>query len=193
MGSVILRRAHILHAMATSGSPAPRDIALHGPIFDVERVMVPTRSGGTALRHIVRHPGAVCVAGVLDDGRLVSIRNYRVAVGEWMEEFCAGKLERGEDPMHAAHREFLEETGYRAGRIERLGTFFTSPGFADELMHAFVARELTHVGQDLQEDERIEVVLSTPEELASRIRSGAIRDGKTISTWALLGLAGHGR
>jgi len=165
---------------------------LHGPIFDVERMLVPTRSGGTALRHIVRHPGAVCVAGLLDDGRLVSIRNYRIAAGEWMEEFCAGKLERGEDPLHAAHRELLEETGYRAGRIERLGTFFTSPGFADELMHAFVARELTYAGQDLQDDERIEVVLSTPEEFASRIRAGEVRDAKTISTWALLGLAGHG-
>jgi ADP-ribose pyrophosphatase len=178
--------------MANSGSPAPRDIVLHGPIFDVERMMVPTRSGDAALRHIVRHPGAVCVAGVLDDGRLVSIRNYRIAVGDWMEEFCAGKLERGEDPLHAAHREFLEETGYRAGRIDRLGTFFTSPGFADEIMHAFVARDLTHVGQDLQDDERIEVLLSAPDAFASRIRSGEVRDGKTISTWALLGLAGHG-
>jgi ADP-ribose pyrophosphatase len=176
--------------MSNAGSPAPRDIVLAGPIFDVERVMVTTR-GGQALRHIVRHPGAVCVAGVLDDGRLVSIRNWRVAVGDWLEEFCAGKLERGEDPEHAARREFLEETGYRAGRIERLGTFLTSPGFADELMHAFVARDLTHVGQSLQDDERIEVLLSDPAEFASRIRSGAVRDGKTIGTWALLGLSGH--
>lgn len=155
-------------------------------------MMVPTR-GGQALRHIVRHPGAVCVAGILGDGRLVSIRNFRVAVGEWLEEFCAGKLERGEDPAHAAAREFLEETGYRARRIERLGTFFTSPGFADEAMHAFVARDLVHVGQELQDDERIEVVLSEPADFASRIRTGAVRDGKTISTWALLGLSGHGR
>ena len=177
--------------MSSADSHAPRDIVLHGPIFDVERMMVPTHSGGRALRHIVRHPGAVCVAGVLDDGRLVSIRNFRVAVGEWLEEFCAGKLERGEDPAHAAAREFLEETGYRAGRIDRLGTFFTSPGFADEVMHAFVARELVHVGQSLQDDERIEVVLSDAADFASRIRSGEVRDGKTIATWALLGLGGH--
>ena len=177
--------------MASADPTASRDIVLTGPIFDVERMMVPTRAGERALRHIVRHPGAVCVAGVLDDGRLVSIRNFRVAVGEWLEEFCAGKLERGEDPSDAARREFLEETGYRAGRIERLGTFLTSPGFADEVMHAFVARDLKHVGQRLQDDERIEVVLSSPAEFASRIRSGAVRDGKTISTWALLGLVSH--
>ncbi len=188
----MLRRAPILSAMASADSPASRDIVLHGPIFDVERMMVRTR-GGDALRHIVRHPGAVCVAGILDDGRLVTIRNFRVAVGEWLEEFCAGKLERGEDPAHAAAREFREETGYRTGRIERLGTFLTSPGFADEVMHAFVARDLVHVGQDLQDDERIEVVLSDPADFASRIRSGAVRDGKTISTWALLGLCSHGR
>ncbi|MBU3729368.1 MAG: NUDIX hydrolase [Phycisphaerales bacterium] len=177
--------------MASADPTASRDIVLTGPIFDVERMMVPTRAGERALRHIVRHPGAVCVAGVLDDGRLVSIRNFRIAVGEWLEEFCAGKLERGEDPSDAARREFLEETGYRAGRIERLGTFLTSPGFADEVMHAFVARDLKHVGQRLQDDERIEVVLSSPAEFASRIRSGAVRDGKTISTWALLGLVSH--
>lgn len=187
----MLRRAPILNMMASEDSPAPRDIVLHGPIFDVERMMLPTRAGGRALRHIVRHPGAVCVAGVLDDGRLVTIRNFRVAVGEWLEEFCAGKLERGEDPAHAAAREFLEETGYRAGRIERLGTFLTSPGFADELMHAFVARELAHAGQRLQDDECIEVVLSRPEDFAARIRAGEVRDGKTIATWALLGLCGH--
>ena len=178
--------------MANSDPSPPRDIVLSGPIFEVERVSVPMRSGERAIRHIVRHPGAVCVAGVLGDGRLVSIRNYRIAVGEWLEEFCAGKLERGEDPAHAAAREFLEETGYRAGTIDRLGTFFTSPGFADEVMHAFVARDLTHVGQSLQDDERIEVMLSDPSEFASRIRSGEVRDAKTISTWALLALSGHG-
>jgi ADP-ribose pyrophosphatase len=177
--------------MAHANPAAPRDIVLSGPIFDVERLLVPTRSGERATRHIVRHPGAVCVAGVLGDGRLVSIRNYRVAVGEWLEEFCAGKLERGEDPADAARREFLEETGYSAGRIERLGTFFTSPGFADESMHAFVATDLTHMGQRLQDDERIEVLLSSAADFAARIRSGAIRDGKTISAWALLGLSGH--
>ena len=187
----MLRGAPILRMMSNAGPLAHRDIVLSGPIFDVERIEVPTRSGVRAVRHIVRHPGAVCVAGVLDDGRLVSIRNFRVAVGEWLEEFCAGKLERGEDPAHAAQRELLEETGYRAGHIERLGTFLTSPGFADEVMHAFVARDLTPVGQSLQDDERIEVVLSTPSDFAQRIRTGAVRDGKTISTWALLGLAGH--
>lgn len=178
--------------MANAGSPESRDIVLAGPIFDVERIIAPTR-GGEALRHIVRHPGAVCVVGELGDGRLVSIRNFRIAVGEWLEEFCAGKLERGEDPEHAARRELVEETGYRAGCIERLGTFLTSPGFADEVMHAFVARDLTYVGQSLQDDERIEVLLSLPDEFAARIRSGAVRDGKTISTWALLGLSNHGR
>jgi len=168
-----------------------RDMVLRGPIFDVERVTVRMRSGADAVRHIVRHPGAVCVAGILPDGQLVSIRNYRIAVGEWLEEFCAGKLERGEVPHHAAAREFLEETGYRAGRVEPLGTFYTSPGFADELMHAFVALDLEHVGQRLQDDERIEVLRSAPADFARRIAAGAIRDGKTISTWALLRQLGH--
>ena len=100
----MLRSGPILRGMARVDPSASRDIVLTGPVFNGERMMVRTRAGGTARRHIVRHPGAVCVAGVLDDGRLVSIRNYRVAVGEWLEEFCAGKLEQGEDPADAAAR-----------------------------------------------------------------------------------------
>lgn len=164
-----------------------------GPVFGVERMRIRMRSGAEAVRDIVRHPGAVCVAGLLGDGRLVTIRNYRIAVGEWLEEFCAGKLERGEDPRDAAARELAEETGYRASSVEPLGCFYTSPGFADERMYAFLATGLQHVGQALQDDERIEVHARTREELAEMVRSGAVRDGKTIATWTLVELRLRGQ
>ncbi|MSR43804.1 MAG: NUDIX hydrolase [Phycisphaerales bacterium] len=159
------------------------EIVLRGSVFAVERLTVQLRSGGRADRHIVRHPGAVCVMGILDDGRLVTIRNFRITTGRWLAEFCAGKLEAGEDPILAAHRELIEETGYRAQRVESLGSFYTSPGFTDELMHAFVATGLTACPSQLQEDERIEVVLRTLEEWVDLIRAGEVCDGKTMATF----------
>jgi ADP-ribose pyrophosphatase len=158
---------------------------LQGEVFDVDRVEWTDASGRALVRHIVRHPGAVTVVPVLDDGRLVMIRNWRVSVERWLLEFCAGKLERGEEPAAAAARELVEETGHRAAMIRPLGTYLTSPGFADERMHAFEATGLVEVPRSLQPGERIEVVLHTPDELERLIGQGAVEDGKTITAFAL--------
>ncbi len=173
---------------------APRVVHV-GPFFSVERreFTNPRDAAAPAIvRDIVRHPGAVAVVPVLEDGRLVLIRNHRVAVDEWLIELCAGKLERGEEPVLAAGRELIEETGYRADTMTALGTFFTSPGFADERMHVFEARGLHAVPQALEDGERIEVILRTPEETMGMIESGEIKDGKTIAglmLWWRRGLA----
>jgi len=171
------------HQQQENQTEPQRDIVLQSSVFAVERLQVTLRGGETAVRHIVRHPGAVCVLGVLDDGRLVTIRNFRVAIGKWMNEFCAGKLEPGEDPLHAAGRELEEETGYQAGSIESLGIFYTSPGFTDELMYAFVARQLRPCPARLELDERIEVVLRTADEFAQLVRTGEVCDAKTMATF----------
>ncbi|MFZ4066234.1 MAG: NUDIX hydrolase [Phenylobacterium sp.] len=81
-----------------------------GTVFAVERVSFRDDTGREIVRDVVRHPGAVTVIPVLDDGRLVMIRNWRVAVGAWLDEFCAGKLEPGEDPALAAARELRWKT-----------------------------------------------------------------------------------
>lgn len=164
----------------------PRDGSLihRGAVFSVERVRYVGRAGRELERDVVRHPGAVTVIPVLEDGRLVMIRNWRVTVERWLEEFCAGKLEPGEPPASAAARELEEECGYRAGRVEPVGTFLTSPGFADERMHVFEARLLEPVPRRLEEGEEIEVVLRTPDEVAAMIRDGRIEDGKTIGAFA---------
>ncbi|MFO0894645.1 MAG: NUDIX hydrolase [Phycisphaerales bacterium] len=158
---------------------------LRSEVFSVDRLELTDASGAPLVRHVVRHPGAVVVVPETGDGRLVMIRNFRVAVQEWLWEFCAGKLERGEDPALAAGRELEEETGHHAARIARLGEFFTSPGFADERMHAFAASGLSRVPQRLEPGERIEVEILPVAEVETMIHDGRIRDGKTIAAFAL--------
>ncbi|MBM4100652.1 MAG: NUDIX hydrolase [Phycisphaerae bacterium] len=163
--------------------PEQRDIVLRSHVFDVERMTIPLRGGQMGQRHIVRHPGAVCVMAVRGDGSLVTIRNKRIAVDEWLHEFCAGKLERGEDPADAARRELEEETGHTAGRIASLGTFYTSPGFTDERMHAFLATDLTSCPTRLEADERIEVQFVEQARFERMIAAGEVCDGKTLATY----------
>jgi ADP-ribose pyrophosphatase len=157
-----------------------------GPVFRVERLTFAAAEGDTPrVKDVVRHPGAVTVIAVRDDGRLVLVRNRRVAVDRWLLEFCAGKLERGEDPAAAAGRELEEETGYSASRIEPLGAFFTSPGFTDEVMHVFLATGLRPVPQRLEPGEEIEVIELGEDSLRSAVASGGILDGKTLGAYLL--------
>jgi ADP-ribose pyrophosphatase len=164
-------------------SHEPRHIVLRTHVFDVEQMHIPLRGGQMAERHIVRHPGAVCVMALRSNGTIVTIRNQRIAVDEWLHEFCAGKLERGEDPTDAARRELEEETGHVAGTMTSLGAFYTSPGFTDERMHAFVATDLTTCPTRLEADERIEVQFIDQARFERMIASGEVCDGKTLATY----------
>jgi len=156
-----------------------------GPVFDVDIVEWRGRDGTPVEKIVVRHRGAVAVVPELDDGRLVLIRNHRHSLDSWLVEFCAGGVAAGESSADAARRELAEETGYRAGRLDPLGSFFTTPGFSDELMQVFVARDLVAGMPSLEPDERIETLAMDPEELATAIDAGEIRDGKTIAAFRL--------
>jgi ADP-ribose pyrophosphatase len=138
-------------------------------------------NGKRLRREVVVHPGAVVILGFLDDGRLLLIRNRRYTIGQDLIELPAGTLEKGEDPMNCAGRELLEETGYLAGRIKPIGSFFASPGILTEKMHVFAAYDLRHEGQELDETEEIEVVPATMEQAIVMIRNGEIQDAKTIA------------
>ena len=174
--------------------PSKISVTHEGPIIRVERLEYAPkqafdgRATPAAVRDVVRHPGAVTVVAVKDDGTRVLVRNRRVAVERWLVELCAGKLERGEDPQFAAGRELEEETGYTAGSLVKLGAFFTSPGFADEIMHVFLATGLHPVAQRLEPGEELEVVELRPEVLASQIAAGRVTDGKTLGAYLLWSL-----
>ncbi|GBC82299.1 ADP-ribose pyrophosphatase [bacterium HR10] len=155
--------------------------------LDVDRIRLP--NGRETTREIVRHPGSVVIIPVLDEERVLLIRQFRYAVGEVLWEFPAGTLDRAAESAEAcAHRELEEETGYRAGRLIRLGEFFTAPGFTDERMHVFQAEDLRPAAQQLDSDELIEVVPLTWESVYEKVRAGEIRDGKTLAALYLYAL-----
>lgn len=148
----------------------------------VDEIALP--GGRTAVREVVLHPGAVVIAAIDADGQVLLVNQYRHAIGAWLLELPAGGLEPGEEPLGAAQRELREEVGMTAGRWTALGSFFSSPGFADERLHAFLAEELSAVAADPDDDEELVVVryplgrlLASPEKTP---------DAKTLAALALL-------
>jgi ADP-ribose pyrophosphatase len=156
------------------------NILFQGCRFRVERAVQVTPDGVEHVREVVRHPGAVVILPVLDDGRLCFVRNYRVAVDQTLIELPAGTLEPGEDPVETAVRELAEETGYRARRIEHLLTFCMSPGILDERMHLFLAEQLRPGPMALEPGEDIQPMLCTWQESLDMVERGEIRDAKTL-------------
>jgi ADP-ribose pyrophosphatase len=158
-----------------------------GTLFQVDVLRYTDSDGRQVVREVVRHPGAVVIVPVLDDGSIVMIRNHRIAVEEELLELPAGKLEPAEraSPERAAARELEEETGYTCRTLERLGEFYTSPGFANELMHAFVAKGLREARQKLEPGEDIRVEIVAWAKAMELIDAGGVRDGKTIAALLL--------
>jgi ADP-ribose pyrophosphatase len=156
-------------------------------IFDGSKVRLElhhleNEDGARTRREVCVHPGAVVILPLLDDQRILLIRNKRYAVGQVLLELPAGTLEKNEDPMNCAGRELLEETGYLAGRLKPLGNFFSSPGILSEKMYAFAAYDLEKQTAALEEGEEIETVETTLDQAIRMIRDGQIHDGKTIAT-----------
>jgi len=161
-----------------------RELVYDGKIAKGYRVGLRMPDGNVVQRDFFHYNGAAVVLPVLDDGSIVLIRNYRFAVDEHLYELPAGMLEEGEDPAECAARELIEETGYRAGRMEKLGAFYTGPGTTDENMHAFLATELTGGQQDLEAYEEIRVEVFGDAAIRQMVADGTIHDGKTIAALA---------
>jgi len=147
-------------------------------ILNIEHVPLP--NGETAELEIIRHPGASAIVPIKEDGTVVLVRQFRHAVGGFIYEIPAGKLHPDEEPRDCAARELEEEIGYRANRLEFVMSIFTAPGFADEIIHIFKARDLIPGQQQLDRDEVLEVIEWPLDMAMDRIRDHTIRDAKTI-------------
>lgn len=133
---------------------------------------------------VVKFGEAVAVVPILDGGRVVMVRQWRAAIGGWVLEVPAGKLEPNEDAWAAVRRELEEETGYSAGELEELGRFYAMPGYSDEVVHLFAAKRLVKRLPRPEVDEVLTVVEVDPNEYLSG-RSGEVLDLKTVAALLL--------
>ncbi len=159
----------------------PPELLFQGRRFGVQRVVQVTPDGAEHRREVVRHPDAVAVLPLLADGRVCFVENYRVAVEQTLIELPAGVVEPGEDPAVTAERELAEETGFRARRIELLGTFYTSPGILDERMYLYLATSLERGPARPEPGEDVQPLLATWSEALDMARDGRIQDAKTLA------------
>lgn len=174
-----------------AGDDDPRDTAISeevesgecvfsGRIFNVDRLRVRLPDGKEGIRDVVRHPGAVAVVALTDEGRICLVRQYRTSLGRVTVEIPAGKLDPGEDPLDCARRELAEETGMRADKMAFLTTIATSDGFTDELIHIYMATGLTFAESSPDDDEFINVDLVDLPELVDAVLDGKVEDAKTV-------------
>jgi len=167
-----------------------RDVLYRGRIFDLFVDEVEYPSGNRSVREIAHHPGGAVTVPLLDDGRVIMVRQLRYPLGRHILELPAGKLNPGEDPAIAAARELEEETGWVAGGLEKLTSIYTTPGFCDEELHLYLATGLTRSpdGHRREEGEFTMTVETFPlDEALAMVDRGELKDGKTIVGLLLAG------
>ena len=168
-----------------SDDPASAQVLQHrrvhsGKVLDLDVDDIIEPGGIRGRREVVRQRGSVAALPVLADGRVVLVRQYRYAVDAFVWELPAGRRDPGETPEEGARRELEEEVGFRAGTLEPLLVFWTTPGFCDEVMHLFRATGLEPVPPRPEADERIEPATFTLEEALDMVKRGEIREAKTL-------------
>ena len=152
--------------------------------FEINRIELP--NGHEGEYGSIKFPNAALAVPITNEKKVIILRQYRFAVSRYLLEFPAGTLEIGESPINSIRREIQEEAGYKADNWDKLGTLVNAPGYSDEVIHLFLARNLSklkvEVTGDLDED--IEVLTFSPSELDNLIASGEeILDAKTITAW----------
>lgn len=151
-----------------------------GDFLEVHKDNVSLPDGSVSHREYLKHPGAVAILAIQENGNLIFERQYRYAPQREFIELPAGKIDPGEDILNTAKRELLEETGYVAEEWQHLTTTWPCIGYADERMEYFLARGLSHEGSQLDEGEFLEVFELSLTEAMEWVRDGRINDSKTI-------------
>ena len=151
-----------------------------GKILDVKMDTVRLPNGKTATRELIRHIGAVCIVAVTEDDEVIVEHQYRYPFDEVVVEIPAGKLDsKNEDPADAEERELMEETGVTAGDMTYMGKFYPTCGYSDEVIHMYLAKNLSFGDRNLDDDEFLDVRAVPIESLVEDIMAGKIPDGKT--------------
>jgi ADP-ribose pyrophosphatase len=169
-------------------TPISSEVIRRGRILEFRIDTVEAADGHRSTRDIAAHPGGVCMVAIDDRDRVLLVRQWRHATGGPLLEIPAGTLDREsdgtiEDHAAAAARELEEETGSRAGAWQYLGAFYTAPGFTSELLHLYLATELTSAhegGLQPDEDERLELYPTPFQDAVAMAERGEIRDAKSI-------------
>ena len=157
-----------------------------GVLLKVYRDRVRLPDGAESVREWIDHPGASAVVPIMDDGRVVLVRQYRYPAGRTFVEVPAGKLDApGEDPTDVARRELEEETGWAAQKLEHIGSLYAAIGYSNEVIHCFMASELVMSETATEPDEFIELVYATFDEAIAMVLSGEICDMKSVSALLL--------
>lgn len=166
-----------MHENLTEKCVASKTI-YEGRIIRVKEDLVELPDGKTTTREIVNHPGAVCMIA-LQDEQIFLVKQYRYALQQETLEIPAGKIDNKEDPEDCAVRELREEIGY-TGKMKYIGTFHTSPGFADEIIHLYEASELQWSPLSSDDDEFLGVIKVPVEQALEMVIKNEIRDAKTV-------------
>ncbi|MFA6612048.1 MAG: NUDIX hydrolase [Dehalococcoidales bacterium] len=158
-----------------------------GAILNLRVDTVQTSNGKTASREVVEHADSVGIIAIDEQQNLLLVDQFRYPARESLLEIPAGCIDPGETPESAVVRELREETGFNPGYLKKLGGFYLAPGYADEYMHVFLARELSYAPLVAEDTEYIEVIRKPLAEVEEMIRSGRIKDCKTIAALFFIG------
>ena len=150
-----------------------------GKIINVRLEKVELPDGQFADRELVGHPGGVGVIAVNENNEVFMVSQYRIAAQSMMLEIPAGKLEYGEDPLECGKRELIEETGYKAKKFVHLGEYYATPGYCEDKLNIYLARDLEFVGQNLDDGEFLNVKKYSLDELYKKVMQNEIYDAKT--------------
>jgi ADP-ribose pyrophosphatase len=152
-----------------------------GKVFNLKVDEIEYDSGNKGIREVIVHPGGAVVIPVTNEGKLVMVTQIRYPFQTTLLEFPAGKLDIDEDPLDCAIRELEEETGYKSGKVNKLGKIYTAPGYCTETLHIYVAQELKKGDHKREEGEQgMEVFELSLEEIEKKINNGEIVDAKSI-------------
>ncbi|MGA8264057.1 MAG: NUDIX hydrolase [Ignavibacteriaceae bacterium] len=157
------------------------EIKFQGKVFDLKVDEIVYESGNKGIREVAVHPGGAVVVAVKDKGKIIFVKQFRYPLERSLIELPAGKLEKNEDPMKCAIRELEEETGYKTGKIEKLGSIFTTPGFCTEELYIYLAKDLESGNHNREEGESgMQILEYSLDEIEEKIKTGEIKDSKTI-------------